>query len=62
MSLAVPLHAYLHVTHVVDLDDFPIEPDRDDWERRIVDTVERETDGGVHHARIAARELELLLP
>ena len=42
MGLAVPLHAYLHVTHVVDLDDFPIEPDRDDWERRIVDTVERE--------------------
>ncbi|MBC2637485.1 MULTISPECIES: universal stress protein [unclassified Rhodococcus (in: high G+C Gram-positive bacteria)] len=42
MGLAVPLHAYLHVAHVVDLDDFPVEPDRDDWERRIVETVERE--------------------
>ncbi|MFD6060165.1 universal stress protein [Rhodococcus wratislaviensis] len=42
MGLAVPLQAYLHVAHIVDLDDFPVEPDRDDWERRIVDTVERE--------------------
>ncbi|CAG7639701.1 universal stress protein [Rhodococcus opacus] len=42
MDLAVPLRAYVHVAHIVDLDDFPIEPDRNDWEQRIVDTVERE--------------------
>jgi len=42
IGLAGPLNAHLHVAHIVDTDDLPIEPDRDDWEQRIADTVERE--------------------
>ena len=33
-DLAVRLHAELHVVHAVDLDDYPIDPDRADWEER----------------------------
>ena len=63
MGLAVPLQAYLHVAHVVDLDDFPVEPDRDDWERRIVDTVERErTEACTMLAQGIGATTELLLP
>jgi nucleotide-binding universal stress UspA family protein len=33
-GLARPLRARLHVVHVVTLDDYPIDPDADDWEEQ----------------------------
>ncbi len=33
-DLARRLHAHLHVVHVVDLADYPIDPDASDWEQR----------------------------
>lgn len=40
MNLAGRLDTFLHVAHIVDIDDMPIEPDRDDWEERFADAVE----------------------
>jgi nucleotide-binding universal stress UspA family protein len=37
-----PLAAYLHVAHIIDLDDFPIDPDSADWEQRFAATVDEE--------------------
>lgn len=42
ITLAEPLNAYLHVAHIVDLDDVPIDPDGDDWEDRVTDALARE--------------------
>ncbi|NDV09404.1 universal stress protein [Rhodococcus sp. IEGM 248] len=42
LDLAGRLNAFLHVAHIVDIDDMPIEPDRDDWEQRYADAVEAE--------------------
>ncbi|MDV7084102.1 universal stress protein [Rhodococcus opacus] len=42
MDLAGRLNAYLHVAHIVDIDDMPVEPDRDDWEQRFANAVEQE--------------------
>lgn len=37
------MNAYLHVAHIVDLDDVPIDPpDGDDWEDRVTDALARE--------------------
>jgi nucleotide-binding universal stress UspA family protein len=42
IDLAAPLAAYLHVAHIIDLDDFPIDPDSADWEQRFAATVDEE--------------------
>ncbi|AFR51451.1 universal stress protein [Gordonia sp. KTR9] len=42
INLAARLDGYLHVAHIVDNDDLPIDPDSDDWEQRIADAVESE--------------------
>lgn len=42
IELAAPLNAYLHVAHIIDLQDFPVDPDGDDWEECFADTLERE--------------------
>ncbi|MGB7238806.1 MAG: universal stress protein [Rhodococcus sp. (in: high G+C Gram-positive bacteria)] len=42
MDLADRLNAFLHVAHIVDTDDLPIDPDSYDWEQRIADAVEQE--------------------
>ena len=42
IELAAPLNAYLHVAHIIDLQDFPVDPDGDDWEQCFADTLERE--------------------
>ncbi len=41
-DLAVKLGAHLHVVHVVDLLDYPIDPDSSDWEERARITLEQE--------------------
>ncbi|WLP89893.1 universal stress protein [Gordonia sp. NB41Y] len=33
-ALAVPLRAHIHIVHIVDLDDEPIDPDAPDWEEQ----------------------------
>ncbi|GGN65917.1 universal stress protein [Nocardia rhizosphaerihabitans] len=40
--MAIALNAYLHVAHVVDTDDLPIDPDAADWDQAIAEVVERE--------------------
>lgn len=42
IELAARLNAYLHVVHVVDVEDLPVDPDAGDWEQRIIDGLERE--------------------
>ncbi|WP_328714167.1 universal stress protein [Nocardia salmonicida] len=42
IGLAAALNAYLHVAHVIDTDDLPIDPDAADWDRAIAEVVERE--------------------
>jgi nucleotide-binding universal stress UspA family protein len=42
IDLARRLNAFLHVMHIVDDDDMPIDPDAEDWEDRIADVVEQE--------------------
>lgn len=42
ITLAAPLNAHLHVAHIVDLEDFPIDPDGDDWEERLIDALAQE--------------------
>lgn len=42
IDIAGRLNAFLHVAHVVDTDDLPIDPDSNDWEQRIADAVEQE--------------------
>lgn len=34
LDLAIAMDADVHVVHVVDLDDFPVDPDSGDWERQ----------------------------
>lgn len=41
-DLARRLHAHLHVVHVVDLGDYPIDPDASDWEQRAQATLAQE--------------------
>ena len=42
IELAAPLNAYLHVAHIIDLQDFPVDPDGDDWEQCFADTLDQE--------------------
>jgi nucleotide-binding universal stress UspA family protein len=42
ITLAAPLNAHLHVAHIIDLEDFPIDPDSDDWEERAADALAQE--------------------
>jgi nucleotide-binding universal stress UspA family protein len=42
IELAAPLNAYLHVAHIIDLEDCPVDPDSDDWEERCADTLVQE--------------------
>ena len=42
IELAAPLNAYLHVAHIIDLQDFPVDPDGDDWEQSFADTLDLE--------------------
>ncbi|MFJ2663967.1 universal stress protein [Nocardia fluminea] len=42
IGLAGALNAHLHVVHVIDTDDLPIDPDAADWDRAISEVVERE--------------------
>jgi nucleotide-binding universal stress UspA family protein len=42
IGLAGALNAHLHVVHVIDTDDLPIDPDAGDWDRTISEVVERE--------------------
>ena len=42
IELAAPLNAYLHVAHIIDLQDFPVDPDSHDWEQRFADTLVQE--------------------
>nr|WP_040796959.1 universal stress protein [Nocardia higoensis] len=39
IGLALALDAHLHVAHVIDNDDLPIDPDAADWERVITEVV-----------------------
>lgn len=43
-SLAAHTGAELHVVHVVDVEDYPVDPDADDWEDRAAAAVERQRD------------------
>ncbi|PKV76679.1 universal stress protein [Nocardia fluminea] len=42
IGLARVLNAHLHVAHVIDTDDLPIDPDAADWDHAITEVVERE--------------------
>lgn len=42
--LATRLGAELHVLHVVDLGDYPVDPDRNDWEEQAEQTLRRHRD------------------
>jgi len=55
IELALCLKAHLHVAHIVTLGDYPVDPDRADWEdesHRVL-TAER----GVIHATLALSQL-----
>ena len=41
-DFATRLNAQLHVVHVVDLDDYPIDPDSAFWEERAVESIQEE--------------------
>lgn len=41
-DFATRLAAHLHVVHVVDLDDYPIDPDSAFWEEKAVESVQEE--------------------
>ena len=43
-DLAVGLGAYLHVVHILDLDDYPIDPDIPEWEEHAATVIAREKD------------------
>lgn len=42
IELAAGLGAHLHVVHVIDADDLPIDPDAADWDRAVADIVDHE--------------------
>ncbi len=42
IGLAAALNAHLHVAHVIDADDLPIDPDAAEWDHAIAEVVERE--------------------
>jgi nucleotide-binding universal stress UspA family protein len=39
-DLAARLHAFVHVVHAVSLDDYPVDPDADDWEEQLAGVLE----------------------
>jgi nucleotide-binding universal stress UspA family protein len=43
-DIARRLSAYLHVVHIVDLSDYPVDPDAADWEQRAQACLRREHD------------------
>ena len=43
-DLAAGLNAYLHVVHILDLDDYPIDPDMPGWEEHAAAVIAREKD------------------
>ena len=50
-DLARRLHGHLHLVHIVDADDLPIDPDADDWGRELTATLDEQ-------ARRARAELD----
>lgn len=42
IELARRLTAHIHVVHIVDLDDTPVDPDADDWEQQLEATLAEE--------------------
>ncbi|MEU1520706.1 universal stress protein [Nocardia rhamnosiphila] len=42
LDLAARIGAFLHVAHIVDTDDLPIDPDAADWEQAVTEAVEQE--------------------
>ncbi|MCX0271568.1 universal stress protein [Nocardia zapadnayensis] len=42
LDLAARISAFVHVAHIVDTEDLPIDPDAADWEQAVTDTVELE--------------------
>ncbi|MFC4605407.1 universal stress protein [Rhodococcus kronopolitis] len=55
-ALTERLDAHLHVVHVVDVEDMPVDPDSPDWEQRVADVVAREhTEAGAALAAISGR-------
>lgn len=42
IDLAGRLGAFLHVAHIIDADDLPIDPDSADWEQAVANAVEQE--------------------
>ena len=48
-ELASQLPARLDVVHVVDLKDFPVDPDAPDWEERMTSAVDEERDWARDH-------------
>jgi nucleotide-binding universal stress UspA family protein len=42
LDLATRIDAFVHVAHIVDTDDLPIDPDAADWEQAVTDVVEDE--------------------
>lgn len=41
-DLARRLRAFVHVVHAVSVDDYPIDPDADDWEERLADVLDEQ--------------------
>lgn len=54
VMLARRLDAHVHVVHIVDLDDEPLDPDAPDWDQQFAATVDRDA--------LAARDLLDTLP
>lgn len=48
IDLARHLNAHLHVVHVVDVDDLPVDPDASDWSQQI----DADLDAGANSARV----------
>lgn len=53
IDLAARLDAHLHVVHIVDIDDLPVDPDSPDWE----DEVRRALDRQAHDAMTALADV-----
>lgn len=44
VDLARRLDAHVHVVHIIDMDDVPVDPDSPDWERQVSETLTGERD------------------
>jgi nucleotide-binding universal stress UspA family protein len=45
LDLAARIGAFVHVAHIVDTDDLPIDPDAADWEQAVTEAVDQERRG-----------------